>query len=121
MMLLAFFAVFLPVEWMAAAHRWLGLGEFPAARLTNYLTRSVAMIYAVHGGLLLVLSTDVRGLRRVIFYIGFANVVLGLVLLGIDVYARMPFWWSALEGPPVVLFGLVILWLLRTMAGRQKG
>jgi hypothetical protein len=27
----AFLAMFLPVEWMADTHRWLGLGEFPRA------------------------------------------------------------------------------------------
>jgi len=26
----AFLAVFLPGDWMAAAHQWLGLGEFPS-------------------------------------------------------------------------------------------
>ena len=55
-MLLAFFAIFLPVRWMAVTHEWLGLGEFPASPLVDYLTRSASLLYAWHGGLLLVLS-----------------------------------------------------------------
>ena len=38
-LLVATAAVFLPVEWMAAIHRWLGLGEFPDSPITIYLAR----------------------------------------------------------------------------------
>jgi len=34
-MLLALFVIVLPTEWMAATHRWLGLGEFPASPLVG--------------------------------------------------------------------------------------
>ena len=33
-MLTAFGAMLLPVEWMKATHRWLGLGDFPTSRRT---------------------------------------------------------------------------------------
>ena len=45
-MLSAFATLFLPVDWMAATHRWLGLGEFPESPLVDYLARS---ILAAHG------------------------------------------------------------------------
>ena len=45
----AFLAIFLPVEWMASTHRWLGLGEFPRAPVVDYLARSIAALYGFHG------------------------------------------------------------------------
>ncbi|HKW85783.1 MAG TPA: YceI family protein, partial [Nitrospiraceae bacterium] len=35
--LFALVAVFLPMSWMAATHRWLGLGEMPSAPVLEYL------------------------------------------------------------------------------------
>ena len=67
--LTAFGAVFLPVSWMRATHAWLGLGEFPASPVVDYLTRSIAVLYGVHGGLLMLISTDVRRYRAIIRYL----------------------------------------------------
>jgi hypothetical protein len=117
LMLLAFGAVFLPVEWMAATHRWLGLGEFPRSALVDYLSRSISILYGIHGGLYLVLAGDVRRFSRAIAYIGWMNVVFGALMVGIDAHAGLPLAWTALEGPPVAAFGAVLLWLVR--AGRR--
>src|SRR5262245_27062262 len=38
--LFALVAVFMPVSWMAATHRWLGLGEMPTGPVVEYLARS---------------------------------------------------------------------------------
>ena len=38
----AFAAMLLPVDWMAATHEWLGLGAFPRAPVVDYLARSVS-------------------------------------------------------------------------------
>lgn len=67
----------------------------------------------VSRGILLVLSTDVRRFRVVIQYVAVATAVLGILLFGIDVHAGMPGWWTALEGPPVTVLGMLLLWLLR--------
>jgi hypothetical protein len=37
--LFALVAVFMPVSWMAATHRWLGLGELPTAPVLFVLAR----------------------------------------------------------------------------------
>lgn len=105
----AFFAVFLPPSWMAAIHASLGLGEFPSAPMTDYLARSLSAMYAFHGGLLFVLSSDVRRFRRVIVYVGWATLALGGILTGIDVYAGLPAWWILGEGPWVAAIGLLIV------------
>ncbi|HUF64043.1 MAG TPA: hypothetical protein VMN36_18340 [Verrucomicrobiales bacterium] len=54
-----------------------------------------------------------RRFRVVIQYVAVATAVLGILLFGIDVHAGMPGWWTALEGPPVTVLGMLLLWLLR--------
>jgi len=112
-LLLALLAVFLPTEWMAWTHRWLGLGAFPASPLVDYLTRSASALYAVHGGLVLILSLDVRRFAPVIRYVAWAGVAFGVLILGIDVTAGLPLYWVLVEGPAVLALGLVLLWLAR--------
>jgi hypothetical protein len=112
-MLLAVFAIFLPTEWMAATHRWLGLGEFPASPLVDYLTRSASALYAIYGGLLVLLARDVRRFAPVIVYLAVTGLAFGVVMLGVDFAAGMPRYWSVGEGPLVLVLSGVILWLSR--------
>jgi hypothetical protein len=109
----AIFAVFLPEATMASTHESLGLGEFPAAPLTDYLTRSLSAMYAFHGAILLALSTDVRRYKPVIVVVAWATAVMGVVVTGVDLWAPMPIWWTLGEGPWVVLMGLALLSLAR--------
>ncbi len=117
----AFFTIFLPTEWMASTHRWLGLGEFPESPLVEYLTRSISGLYCIHGGLLFVLSLDVRRYSAVITFFAYADVAFGLILIWIDLRAGLPLFWTLSEGPPVFLIGLVMLWLLRPDHERPAG
>ena len=109
----AFLTIFLPEATMASVHERLGLGAFPASPLTNYLTHSLSAMYAFHGGLLFVLSTNVRRFKPVVLFVGWATAVLGVALLAIDLQAPMPLWWVFAEGPWVIAIGLVIAWLSR--------
>ncbi len=111
----AVFAVFLTDEAMASSHHALGLGEFPRAPLTSYLTRSLSAMYAFHGVVLWVLSTDVRRYRPMIVAVGWATAALGLLLTGIDLTAPMPSWWTLAEGPWVTVVGLVLVALARAV------
>jgi hypothetical protein len=111
----AFLAIFLPVEWMASTHRALGMGEFPRAPVVDYLARSVAALYGFHGVLVLIVSGDPVRYRSIVSYIGIMNVLFGLAILGIDLHAGLPMWWSVLEGPPVVIIGIVLTALNRPM------
>jgi hypothetical protein len=108
----AIFAVFLPTDRMASIHAILGLGSFPASTLVDYLTRSVAGMYAFHGAVLWIVSFDPRRYAPVIAVLGAGNIVFGLLLIGIDVHAGLPGWWIAGEGPWVALAGVVLLALL---------
>jgi len=113
LLMLAFFAVFLPTEWMAGTHRWLGLGEFPRTPLVDYLTRSASALYCIHGGLMLVLSCDVRRFAPVVVYVAVAGIAFGVAMTAIDLGAGMPLYWTLAEGPTIVLVGVVTLWLAR--------
>ena len=124
-LLLAWLAVFLPTDWMAECHRWLGLGAFPRAPLTEYLTRSISGLYAIHGGMLLVLSSNVRRYQPIIRYVACTTAVFGLVLLGVDWRARLPLYWTVGEGPPLAALGVVLWSLTRALpqaaaSGRER-
>ena len=113
----AFLAMLLPVEWMAATHRWLGLGEFPQSAVVDYLARSIAALYGFHGVLLFIVARDPEQFAAIVRYIGVMNIALGLMLVAIDAHAGLPWWWTFGEGPPIVAFGTVILLLSRPRAG----
>jgi hypothetical protein len=115
LMLFASFAIFLPTEWMARTHGWLGLGTFPASPLVEYLTRSNSLLYALHGGLLCSVASRVRRHTAIVGYLGWTNVVAGAVMVGIDLRAGMPWYWTLVEGPPVAAFGVVMLYLRRDL------
>jgi hypothetical protein len=99
----AFLAMFLPVEWMAATHRWLGMGEFPRSPVVDYLKRSVAR--------------DPERYATIVRYLGVMNVLLGAFLVVIDLHAAMPVWWTLGEGPPIIVFGALILFFSRSLVG----
>lgn len=109
----AFLAIFLPVEWMASTHRWLGLGEFPRAAVVDYLARSIAALYGFHGVLLLIIAGDPVRYRTIVAYVATMNIVFGALVFAIDLHARLPMAWTLLEGPPIALFGVVMAYLNR--------
>ena len=99
---LAFGAMLLPADWMAASHRWLGMGEFPHAPLTDYLIRSISALYGFHGVLVLLVAGDPLHYQRIVRYLGVMDIVFGLMMIAIDVRAGMPTMWTMFEGPPLV-------------------
>ena len=109
----AFLAIFLPVDWMAATHQWLGLGEFPRAPILDYLARSIAALYGFHGVLLLIVSGDPVRYRTIVSYVAAMNTLFGLIVLAIDLHAGLPLAWTLLEGPPITAFGIAIALLNR--------
>jgi hypothetical protein len=111
--LFALVAVFMPVSWMAATHRCLGLGEMPTGPVVEYLARSLSAFYAVMGDLCLVVAADLERYRPLVRFLGVTFALMSLVLLGVDLAARMPWWWSASEGPGGVAFGAVLFVLAR--------
>lgn len=110
---LAFPTVLLPVDWMAATHEWLGLGPFPRSVIVEYLARSIALLYGLHGILLLIVARDPSRYREIVNYLAFFNVSFGLAMVIIDLKSGMPWFWTMGEGPMVAAMGLTIGWLNR--------
>jgi hypothetical protein len=111
--LFALVAVFMPSSWMAATHRWLGLGEMPTGPVVEYLARSLSAFYALFGAICLVLASDLERYRPLVRFLALAGVLMSLVVLGVDLAAGMPWWWSASEGPGGVVFGALLFVLAR--------
>jgi hypothetical protein len=118
--LLALVPVFMPLSWMAATHRWLGLEEMPAAPVVEYLARSVSAFYALVGALFLVLASDLCRYRPLVQFLGVAFTLLVPVFLFIDLAAGMPWWWTAAEGPPGLAVGPFV-YLLARHGGQEGG
>jgi len=114
--LLAVFAVLMPRRWMAVAHEWAGLGEFPDGPIAEYLARSLSAFYAFYGGLLVLTSVDVRRHAWVIAYLAVAGLFFSVIILVVDLALGFPLYWSLGEGPFVFLFSACVLalqWRIR--------
>jgi len=109
--LTAAFFVCVPDAWMDDIHQRLGLGQLPDLPIISYLTRSTSAFYALLGGLLWVVSFDLRRHRVVLRYLGVAIVVFGLAVFVVDWLAGLPLWWRLWEGPIDCVFGSVICYL----------
>ena len=109
--LFALVPVFMPFSWMAVTHRWLGMGEMPTGPVVEYLARSVSAFYAFYGALCLVVVSDLERYRPLVRFLGMAFALMSMVLLGVDLVAGMPWWWTASEGPGGVVFGALIFFL----------
>ena len=106
--MLAFLAVLLPVDWMAATHPRLGLGEFPRTPIVDYLTRSIAALYGFHGVFVWIVSFDPERYRVFVWFAAIMNIVFGAMMIAIDLHAGMPALWTAIEGPSIMAAGVAI-------------
>ncbi len=118
--LFSIFAVMMPYDWMNAVHQWLGMGTLPNDPIVGYLARSLSAFYALLGGLLWVLSFDLRRYRTVLRYLGWGTFLFGLTLLVVDSVEHLPRFWRIGEGIFDAVFGLVILWLNRQVASPSE-
>jgi len=104
----------LPFAWMDAVHRdLLGLGPLPDAAITRYLTRSLSLVYAMHGAVILFVTLDWSRYRPIVPVLAWLHVALGCGLIAVDLDAGVPWWWAASEGPGLVGYGSVLLLVYR--------
>ena len=109
MTLTALGAIFMPYDWMNLIHQRLGMGELPHIPIVGYLTRSVSALYALHGALLIFVPLDGHRYLPIVRFLGWAGVVMGVLLFGLDRAVGMPVPWANREGPFVVAISVVIL------------
>lgn len=102
---LAAIAVVLPRAWMQSAYLRLHLGNMPDAALFGYLARSTSLLWAVHGVLIVALARDMERYLPLVRLMGYLTILMGVALLGIDLYEGVPAWWTAVEGPIVLVMG----------------
>jgi hypothetical protein len=120
--LLAIPFILFPVGWMDAVHdRLLGLGPLPRGPIVEYMARSLSVLYAGHGALVVRLSFDVPRFRPLIAFLGGLHLYFGLALLGTDLAAGMPWYWTLAEGPGIAAVGVVILVLARNGGNPAQG
>jgi hypothetical protein len=110
---LAIVPVFFPASWMKFLHELAELGAIPDQPIFWYLTRSLSLMYFAHGVFVFALSTNVRRYWPLIQLLCVLNLVIGLILIGIDLNASMPWWWTIAEGPGIIAGGILLLILVR--------
>ena len=89
----------------------LGMGELPDGPIIGYLTRSLAVMYAMHGAVLFFVSFDVRRFLPVVRFMAVLTVLCGPWLIALDVVVGMPVFWIVAEGPSLFILYCVVLWL----------
>ena len=110
-MLSALFPSMMPLAWMQEIHRCLGMGELPDGPIMGYLTRSLSVMYAMHGAAELFVSLDVRRFLPVVKFLAVLGILFGLWMTALDVVVGMPVFWIVSEGPAIFVLYCVVLWL----------
>src|SRR5262245_47760000 len=109
-LLLAAPCALLPFAWMDTVHREaLGLGSLSDAPITRYMARSLSLVYAMHGTIVLYVTLHWERLRFAVPFLAYLHVVFGFAMLAIDLDAGLPTWWVVGEGPSLVVLGLVLV------------
>jgi hypothetical protein len=112
-LLVALPATIVPTSWLAAAHEAIGLGPWPDLPLLEYLARSASAAYASLGAVALLASFDVQRYRVFVLFLGLLGLSGGVYLVVLGLAVKLPWWWTALEGPMVILTSLPLLLLSR--------
>ncbi len=119
-MLAALLPSMMPLAWMQEIHRYLGMGELPAGPIIGYLTRSLSVMYAMHGAILLFLSLDVHRFLPVIKFVVVLTILFGLWLTALDFATGMPPLWTICEGPSLFVLYCGVLWLTGRVQDLRK-
>jgi hypothetical protein len=119
-LLTALIPAVMPFSWMQEIHRWIGLGELQRGPIIDYLTRSLSLMYAMHGALIYFVSLNVRRFLPIVRFLAILCVVFGSSMIALDAAAAMPTYWIVCEGPFIIILGLVILLLAKRVQGAEQ-
>ena len=110
---LAVVVAFLPWQMIERVHQSLRLGALPDHATVEYLVRSVSLLHAVFGALLVFLSYDIVRFAPVVRCIACLLCVTALALIPVDRLSGMPLWWSVLQVGGLLVIGTYLWWALR--------
>lgn len=110
--LLALGIALFPNSWIISLHGHLGMGPFPVETIAVYLARSSSLMYAVHGVLLIFVSFDIVRYLPLIKLLAMIAVIHGIILISIDHFTGMPWWWTLGEGGLLIAWGSLTFCLL---------
>ena len=119
--LLALIPLWMPRDWIDAGHRMLGLGSFPDRPIAEYLARSVSALSSFYGGLLIMLSADVRRYAPLIVYQAVAIMALSASGLVVGSWAGMPLWFVGGDAISCWALCIPMLLLVRHMQRNAGG
>jgi len=111
LLLAALIPVVMPFSWMQIIHRWMGMGELPTEPIVGYLTRSLSLLYAIHGALILYVSTNILRFLPVVKCLAILGVAFGVIMIFLDIATGMPSFWTLCEGPFLIPLSIAIFWL----------
>ncbi len=104
----------MPFSWMDTVHRdWLGLGSLNDSPITRYMARSLSLVYAMHGVIVLAITLDWARYRSLVPLFAWLHMSLGVGLFLTDLDAKLPLWITYAEGPGLAAFGALKLFLYR--------
>jgi hypothetical protein len=113
--LLGLISMWMPRSWIETGHHWLGWGDFPTAPIAEYLARSVSALSAFYGGLLIVLSFDVRRYAPLIRYQALAIMTLSACGVIVGTSAGLPMWYVGGDMIACWAYSIPMLVLARRM------
>ena len=105
----AVFFVFVPRDWMDYLHRSAGMGPLPPGPVVEYLARTISALYTIFGILSFIAASDLARYATLIRFVALARILYGILVFAIDIHAGMPVAWTAVEGPAILLPGVLIL------------
>ena len=112
--------MYMPRNWMAASHESLGMGRFPDPPIAEYLARLTSGLYAVYGGLVIVMAADVRRFAPLITAQAVMNFALSASALFYAWPAGIPKWWLIGDLVSVASYCAVVLFLQHKVRAAAK-
>jgi hypothetical protein len=112
-MLTAVVPMLMPRSWIVWTHARLGMGEFPAQPIAEYLACLTSGVYAIFGLVLLICARDLDRYAAVITAIVGGVAVLSVVMLLYGLRIGIPTWWLIGDGVTAIGSGVIVLYLQR--------
>ena len=106
---LAVLLAFLPWTVIEQIHSFVGAGELRQEPLIEYLVRSVSLLHAMFGVLLVLLSGDVARYRDLIRSLAKLLSLAAIILAFVDLQAGLPLWWLATQCGGLLGIGAYLL------------